>query len=194
MKKLMLIAAFVVAAVTANAQYKPGTWSIQPKAGIGFSTVTGSDLSKTTVATMIGGEFEYQYNNYFGFAAGLNFSMQGCGFEKNGADTNRLDLYYINIPAVVNVYATKGLAFKAGLQLGFNVYSDHVLKQGGTTIDTDVSKNFNTVDLSIPVGVSYEFSHVVIDARYHIGLTNVEKNVSTKNSVFMVTGGYKFSL
>jgi hypothetical protein len=42
------------------------------------------------------------------------------------------------------------------------------------------------------MGISYEFSDFVIDARYNLGLTktNKEGDKSIKNSVFMLTLGY----
>ena len=49
-------------------------------------------------------------------------------------------------------------------------------------------------------GLSYEFdNHVVIDARYVFGLTNInvldlETEKKMKNSVFMLTVGYKIDL
>jgi len=58
----------------------------------------------------------------------------------------------------------------------------------------------NTIDLSIPFGLSYEFDgHVVLDARYMLGLTNVNKDEliadrKMKNSIFMLTVGYKIDL
>ena len=54
--------------------------------------------------------------------------------------------------------------------------------------------------MSIPVGVSYEISDFVIDARYNFGLTNVWKDDykkllgDAKNSVISLTVGYKFGL
>lgn len=45
MKKLFLVAAMTVAALSVSAQskVKPGTWSIQPKAGVTITSVTGLD-------------------------------------------------------------------------------------------------------------------------------------------------------
>ena len=45
MKKLFLVTAMTVAALSVNAQskVKPGTWSIQPKAGVTITSVTGLD-------------------------------------------------------------------------------------------------------------------------------------------------------
>ena len=52
------------------------------------------------------------------------------------------------------------------------------------------------VDISIPLGVSYEISDFVIDARYNLGLTKINDagSNSSKNSVIMVTLGYKIPL
>ena len=69
MKKLMMIAAMMVAAVSANAQFEPGTWSIQPKIGGTMSKVSNMpklpigynvDLDKSVyTGALIGAEFEY---------------------------------------------------------------------------------------------------------------------------------------
>ena len=55
----------------------------------------------------------------------------------------------------------------------------------------DAVKGF---ELSIPVGLSYEISDFVIDARYNFGVTKVADGDDCKNSVFQFTVGYKFAL
>ena len=52
------------------------------------------------------------------------------------------------------------------------------------------------VNVSIPVGLSYEYMNVILDARYHIGLTKVNKvdGRDSKNKVFTFTVGYRFAL
>ena len=52
------------------------------------------------------------------------------------------------------------------------------------------------MNLSIPLGLSYEFDDFVIDARYNLGLTNVSDSEGTKikNGVIMLTVGYKIPL
>ena len=49
------------------------------------------------------------------------------------------------------------------------------------------------VDFSIPIGISYEISDFVIDARYNLGLTNINDTdkYKSKNGVIMLTVGYK---
>ena len=69
-----------------------------------------------------------------------------------------------------------------------------------TEIDKSIKDDFNKFDLSIPVGISYEFnSHFVIDARYNIGITKVNKESEpdvkdSRNGVVAITLGYKFQI
>ncbi len=200
MKKLMMIAALMVVTLTASAQFAPGTWSIQPKGGFGVSTLTNMPNSELTYAGLIGGEMEYQLTKQFSVAGGLNASLQGCDFKDDGNVVDkRIDLAYINVPIVANLYVMKGLAIKAGIQPSFMIYANEYYKKSNVKTDIDIKDNFKTFDLSIPIGISYEFYHVVIDARYYLGVTktnkdNVYTNDKSRNSVFIITGGYKFRL
>ena len=51
----------------------------------------------------------------------------------------------------------------------------------------------NTFDFSIPVGFSYEFNRITVDARYNIGLTKLisGSDNAIHNKVFAITLGYK---
>ena len=113
--------------------------------------------------------------------------MQGAKYDKA---TTKLD--YINVPILANVYVAPGFAVKLGLQPGFNVNSKAKAKSNGVAVEADFDAK--TVDLSIPIGLSYEFSNFVIDGRYNWGLTKVAKDSDCKNSVFQITLGYKLPL
>lgn len=84
---------------------------------------------------------------------------------------------YFNIPVLAHLYVARGLALKAGLQPGFKVNGDERAK---------------STDVSIPLGISYEFRQINLEARYNWGLTNVAGD--SNNSVFQVTIGYKIPL
>ena len=234
MKKLFMIAAMMVAAVSANAQFEPGTLSIQPKIGGNISWLSNTpnlplgdvddreiELKKSPiVGALIGAEAEYQLTNMFSLAAGLNFAMQGSGWkdydEKIGdvkyeiKDT-KLNLYYINVPVVANVYLFKGFAVKAGGQVGFLVKANRELSATvkdenndwnmSTKYDESFTSECKKVDVAIPMGVSYQVPTIpiVIDARYNLGLTKVNKESEEgykdfKNNVIQLTVGYKFAL
>ena len=58
--------------------------------------------------------------------------------------------------------------------------------------DVDIKDGCETFDLAIPVGLSYEISDFVIDARYNFGTSKIYKGgAKCKNSVIMVTLGYR---
>ena len=76
MKKIMMIAAMMVATLSANAQNEVGQFSIQPKAGINISKITGGGMS-SRVGFAGGIEAEYGIAKNFGLTAGLLYSMQG---------------------------------------------------------------------------------------------------------------------
>lgn len=87
----------------------------------------------------------------------------------------------------------KGLAVKLGIQPAFNV-SDKVKFSGGGSSLENEDLGAESFDFSIPVGLSYEYSNVVFDARYNFGVTNIADGGDSKNSVFQFTLGYKFAL
>ena len=64
MKKIMMIAAMMVATVSAKAQFEPGTFSLQPKAGFVLSSVSGEDLGFKP-GFQAGLEGQYQINNCY---------------------------------------------------------------------------------------------------------------------------------
>ena len=57
MKKLMMIAAMMIAAVSANAQNEVGQITLQPKVGINIANLTGSG-NKAKVGVVAGVEAE----------------------------------------------------------------------------------------------------------------------------------------
>lgn len=191
MKKLFLMAVMALASVSSFAQHRVGTFSIQPKVGLNLANVTKGD-GDIRVGAVAGAEFEYQVSDIFSLSAGALYSMQGCKGDVEGYDaTVKLD--YLNIPILANVYVAKGLAVKLGIQPGFNVTSKASVEKGGTKVTTELD-DVESVDFSIPVGLSYEINNFVIDARYNLGVSKIMDGSDSKNSVFQFTLGYKFAL
>ena len=200
MKKMMMIAAMMIAAVSANAQNEVGQITLQPKAGINISTITGDyNDKKAKVGLVAGVEAEYGITENFGIDFGVLYSMEGCKYPAdafvNGANGNmNFNLDYINIPILAQYYPVKGLAIKAGIQPAFNVR--HKLSYDGESVNMkDLGWEAKTFNLSIPVGLSYEYQSFVLDARYNIGVTKLFKDADQgRNSTFSITIGYKFAL
>lgn len=199
MKKAILSAAIMLASVGAYAQHAVGSITLQPKVGINIANVTDAKDTDPRVGLANGLEAEYQVTDLLSLSAGAIYSQQG--YKKDWSE-NRIDysitgkLDYINVPILANVYVTKGLAVKLGLQPGFKVSSRYNNKEtlAGHTVKTSGDIDVKSVDFSIPVGVSYEYANFQLDARYNWGLTKIAKGSDDKNSVIQITLGYKFAL
>jgi len=210
MKKLFFAAAVLMCSLTAFAQSKEGTFSIQPKAGINISNLSNKDNAKVKVGFTAGAEAEYQLTKQLSLSAGALFSMQGAKsttvFREVDNTTkeiqevdikNTMEFDYINVPILANYYIIEGLAVKLGIQPGFNIIAkrkrtDGVEKESKNLSDLGV--DVRKVDISIPIGVSYEFNDFVVDARFNLGLTEVADLVKSKNRVFQITFGYQIDL
>jgi len=219
MKKMMMIVAMAVCSLAANAQNEVGQLTLQPKIGINLAWLSDTEVPTSATDTesgkvmgdfALGVEAEYGLMNNFSVAAGILYSRQGTNFGEyklyggpggsvsSGWDKYEYNLGYLNIPIVANYYFAKGWAVKAGIQPGF-LLSAKVKRDGlGLTpnLDEDIKSDLKTFDLSIPLGISYETNNFVIDGRYNLGLTKVNKDGdnSVKNNVIQFTFGYKFTL
>lgn len=175
----------MLASLNASAQQDEGTWSITPKVGFNLANLAG-DVSGNSMkfGLVAGADAMYQITPTIGISAGAFYSMQGC----EGEGDYSFSLGEINIPVLVNFYVYEGLALKTGLQPG--IIASAKSKAGDHS--TDISSSCQTIEISIPFGISYEFSDFVIDARYNLGLSKINKNSgSQRNSVFQFTVGYK---
>ena len=223
MKKMMMIAAMMVATLSAGAQNEVGQFTLKPMVGLNLASMTKAQNSKMRVGVAAGIEGEYGVTEKFGVSAGLLYSMQGVKANGSmnlylpilgkvnytGDATTKLD--YLNIPILANYYIVKGLAIKAGIQPGFCVSGiqpgfcvskKQALKGTAThegksiAIDSDdkIEDGVKSFQFAIPVGVSYEYQSFVLDARYNIYATKALKDGDSHHSLFTISLGYKFSL
>ena len=196
MTKIFVIAALMVATLSANAQQM----FIKPMVGGTLATLTGdTEGNKMKLGLVAGAEFGYNINDMFAVTAGALVSLQGSKFDDNSYQKDiTTNLTYLNIPILANVYIAPGLAIKAGVQPGFllsrKTKLDELVGSGTwTSVEHTSTDGMKKVDFSIPLGLSYEISDFVIDARYNLGLTNINDTDSykSKNGVIMLTVGYK---
>lgn len=181
--------------------------------------------SRYKTGFMGGIDLDYQMLDNLSISLGAYYAQQGCNYRNNSVETKgpgntvsgtgysdwSTNLDYLNVPLMLNVYVAPGVAVKAGLQVGFALSgktkyttTDYTKTPEGEyksekprDVDIDLDKTLNKVNFSIPVGFSYEFSNVILDARYNIGLTsfqNIDGFESSKNRVFTISAGYRFAL
>lgn len=204
MKKLFLLVAMMAMTVVAKAQHEEGYFTIQPRVGVTFATMTGDDDAKMKTNLTYGLEFERFFTDEFSVAAGIMFSNLGFKtsvFTINNVENKvTLNNYYGLIPITLNYYVVEGLAIKAGVQPSFRMKTQ--MKEGDTKLDLDNAldiyfgneASINRFDLAIPVGLSYEFRRITVDARYNLGLIKVFKGTKDNyyNRYISLTLGYKF--
>ena len=216
MKKMFLIAAMMVATLTASAQSNPGTFSIQPKVGIGFSKIT-DDEAKFKFGIGAGVEGQYQIFNWLAASGGVMYQQMGSKIkDQDGIDMSdvKINLDYIQIPMMAKFYVAKGLSLGAGIQPGFltkakiKVGGEYgkLLKEYGGADEVDIKDNVEKFDLCFPLCVAYELPMgLFFEARYNYGVTDVAKDydhgdkknsnfssyIDDKNLLFQLTVGYK---
>ena len=195
MKKLFLGIVALMAAASMSA-HSAGEKFLKPMVGGTMSTITKADNAKMRLGLVAGGELGYFMADNLALTGGLLVSLQGANFD----DTNYTrdmssTMTYLNIPVLANYYVAPGLAIKAGLQPGFLLANNDKgeYNNGGKWVEYDESSTdgMKKFDLSIPIGLSYEISDFVIDARYNFGVTKIAEHGDSKNSVIMLTLGYK---
>ena len=193
-----------LAKVTGDDLHVSGDFSLSPKYKPGL--LAGADL-------------EYQATDRLAVSVGAYYSRQGEKYDdyseahdmstKKWSEMRDLKNHhdYVNIPIMASIYGARNLAFKIGAQIGINTGGRSEMttisfvrdKDGNASTESITKSKTDTklrkVDFSIPVGLSYEYMNVIIDARYNIGLTKVYDNgIDGKNSVFTFSAGYRFTL
>lgn len=165
-----------------------------------------------------GVEVMYQAMPRLAVSAGVMYAQEGSrysdielgeGADRAGINQNSLGFDYLQIPVMARFYVAKGLSVNAGIRLGFLLSANHQYDTVEITYDDitgtreygeshsydeDIKSACKSTSVSIPVGFSYEYMNVVLDARYHIPLTKTFKESSSKHQGFTVTVGYKFDL
>lgn len=192
-----------------------------------YTSVGGDNsvaLKSRYKAGFVGGvDFDYQFIPQLSVSLGAFFSQQGCRYANDkveeeiagkkykylGFSNASTQLNYLNIPLMANFYLSDNFAIKCGVQVGVNLsgkmkYTEtpySVNEDGEVELEKPIDYNFDAnckkVDISIPVGLSYEYENVIVDARYNIGLSKIYDVAGLKGSkgqVIQFTVGYRFEL
>lgn len=187
----------------------------------------GEEMLKSKYQTGFSGgvDVEYRATKEVAVSLGVNYARLGFKFpsyqteNKNadnsttleGYDNIHVNLDYIQVPLKVRAYVTRNLSLTLGVQAGF-LCGDGKLKMDYTQVtirnEEVTAKETETkthtwpakkLDVSIPIGVSYEYMGVILSAQYNLGLTNVsdapkEVDKNCKNKGFGLSVGYRFTL
>lgn len=198
MKKTFFAIALAFIVTGVKAQPKPGTFSVTPKVGVNLAKLTkfdwGIEGAKTRYNTGFAGgvDVSYQATDISAVSVGVFYSGQGLRITdfttENGDGTymgvNNMhwNLHYISVPLVCHVYVAEGLSVNAGVQAEYLLGNRFKSESTRFTVDETGKRTYEPMqknssestfvrkfDLAIPVGLSYEYMNVVLDARYNLG-------------------------
>jgi len=186
MKKLALVILAGISFATANAQFQLGA-----KGGLNLSTLSGSDIdgSKTQANVYFGAFAKLPLPGKLSLQPELVYSVQGAKFS-NPDETFHVN--YLNIPILLKYAAGAGFSIYTGPQVGF-LLSAHE-KIGGNSYD---NKDFyKSADFAWAIGLGYRIpqTRLGIDARYNIGISNIEDNSKTNQTGSVRNGVFQLGL
>ena len=114
------------------------------------------------------------------------YSSQGAKYDVGNENLN-LHLNYVNIPLMLQAMVGRGFYAQAGPQLG--ILTGVADKINDTEIGAVSIDDFKKTDIALGVGLGYKgLSGFGIDARYNLGLTNINNagSANIKNNVLQV--------
>ena len=206
MKRTIVLAVISMMMMAIQAQKEVGTFTVYPRFGVNISKFSGQKIyydasdnyvkEKYKFGLSAGAELWYQFHNSLALSAGFIESNQGTKTEDiNLESTNNVKETYsysvntqvLNIPLLLHVFVAPGLSFEAGVQPGFLLSA----KSKENDEKNDVKSLMKTFDLSIPIGISYEYGNIQLDLRYNHGLTSLGDFFDKgHNRSFVLTLGY----
>jgi hypothetical protein len=198
MKTIKIIMVVLASVLFANLAQAQAQFSLGIKAGANFSSINVSDPAATWDGKtgFHGGAFALIKITAFAIQPELIFSQQGSKVKINGQDLDA-NFSYLNVPIIAKFYLPMGLNFQLGPQFGFltTAESDYNPITNTPQNGTDLEDFYKNSDVSLGMGIGWDLPlRLSIDARYNLGLTQIEDDASieaTKNQVFQISVGYK---
>ena len=164
----------------------------------------------------LGAFYSQQGANIDWASAGTIIDAEGVEYYAGTEMDGKLHCDYLNFPLLANIYIpqVKGLAVKIGLQMGVLVndkievathmaavpsdwseYGELSFEQRYADLTKQVFSSIrmtgvsNSIDFGIPVGLSYEYKNITLNARYYFGLRKVDSTEDPDKAL-----GYRFHL
>lgn len=192
------------------------------KAGVNYSTLSGNEEAgiEYLLGFHAGLIAEFELSPRFAIQPELVYSLEGTEsavtMEEDDfffSSEQKIKLGYLNLPLMAKFYVTEGLSLQAGPQISYllsgkneytissNMGEDLEVNESGTE---DIKEDLKSFSFGLNFGLGYEFSSLFLQARYHLGVTDIndfqpdpEDEVDVdlgkiKNSGFQLSVGYKF--
>jgi hypothetical protein len=158
---------------------------LSAKTGVNISDFVGANtehfLQRSSYHLGIAAEFSF--TDLFSLQIESNYSAQGVTSENINYAAD-----YISFPLLVKVYATELFSLDAGIQYAYLI-NDQYKQLDGITHSLDLDKS----DISIIGGIGIKTRiPLFFQARYLMGVTEIDKNDNWRSKVFQFSVGYRF--
>lgn len=200
-RTLALAASIVVlAAAPARAQWL----NLGAKGGVDFATQrisggTGSGPGPTQRIGFVAGVFEtLPLISWIDVQAEGLYTVRGSKVTF-GSLTTTEEIDYLDVPVLARVKTGVGkwkLYGAGGPSTAFKLRARTRTSFSGSTQEIDIGNQVETIDFGVSMGGGVERGRLVIDARYTLGISDIDKDktdaTKTTNRTVVVTVGYRF--
>ncbi|WP_460944977.1 porin family protein [Spirosoma daeguense] len=213
LRSIFLSSLLVLACISiSSAQQR---FSAGPRVGLNLSNYWGNaDNMKFTPGVSAGVFLMYSSLNHFGMSGDILYSQRGTEYN-DGRIKFKQRVNYLEIPILARYFLTLEGNFRPnvfigpslGIKLNAKRTNGEYLSGSGPAINVDNSSDFNDLDLGASGGFQLNWGtgnrqHFLIDARYTLGLSNVQSNLpniwgtrsALQNSTFTLALGYSFGV
>ncbi|MBK6266066.1 PorT family protein [Marivirga sp. S37H4] len=190
--KIYLIA--IIAAIMVTTTVQAQNANIGIKGGLNLYNVinensSDGDLKAGFHLGLIG---HFHLNEQFALQPEVVFSTQGSDFTSNNTEM-KLNLNYVNVPVLIQYMFNNGFRLQAGPQVGVLVSAKGEVNDS----NVDLTDDYNSIDLGASFGVGYinPSSNFGFDARYNMGLTDINEstNENSYNRGYQIGVFYLFN-
>lgn len=192
MKFLFVLLTAIMITGTASAQHgnaPEGHVSLGIKGGVNLYNIH-NDNSATYDSKLgfnVGLLGHIHVASHFAIQPEINFSTQGAKYDLDNSVT-KLNLNYINVPVLIQYMWDNGFRLQAGPQAGLLISAKSEINDN----TVDIKNDFKSLDLGVSFGMGYihPSTGIGIDARYNLGLSNINENSGVKST----NRGFQLSL
>ena len=192
---LLMTAMLITGAASAQHGNEPkGHISIGIKGGVNLYNIHNDNnvTYDPKVGFNVGLLGHIHLSKQFALQPEIQYSLQGAKFDINN-NTTKYNMNYINVPVLLQYMWDNGFRLQAGPQAGLLISAKS--KTNDTSVD--IKDNFKPIDLGVSFGAGYihPSTGIGIDARYNLGLTNLNETgvVNSYNRGFQLSLFYIFS-
>jgi hypothetical protein len=182
------------------------------KGGIGFASISAEDdelqdfLDGTRTGLIIGGFVDVPVNDLFSVVIEGLYNQKGATgsfTEDDGTPfDNTLKLDYFEIPILakfpINTNTTVRPFVYAGIAPAFKTSAKAISEGPGGEDEEDLEEDVEAMDVPLVFGGGVQFGRIGIEARYNLGLMNINKQSDEEGTVktrqFAILASFSFPL